>query len=250
MKKEKINDGLSVYQLENNLAFGTDAYLLSAYIQSDRKANACELGSGSGVISLLLASRNKIKHSTGFEIQEELIPISAKNAEENGFRSVFETVHGDVRSLPSVYNGAFDITFTNPPYLPRNSGLESESPSDRISRRECNGGIEDFISCAAKLTKFGGKFYAVYRPERSADIIFYMKKYGIEPKRLTYVYPTTEHPPCLMLIEGKRGGKSGIMITKPLYIYNGKDSMCNENYTDDMKYIYANGDFNEFYKKF
>jgi tRNA1(Val) A37 N6-methylase TrmN6 len=249
MNPEKINDNISIYQNPASLAFGTDAYLLSAYIKKHAKARACELGCGSGVISLLVMARDKLAHITGIEIQEAITFLGSKNVAENGFQDKIDIINRDIRQLDGSLNGKFDVVFTNPPYMKTGSGIESENEADRISRREIFGTIFDFASCASSLLKFGGLFYSVYRPDRISDLFSALNKSCLEPKRMTLVYPTAEHIPCLVLIEAKKGASSGLFVTRPLIIYKSRDNMVNENYTDDMKYIYENGDFNEQFKK-
>lgn len=248
-KPEKINDSLSLFSLDGSLDFGTDAYLLSAYVKKSVGGIYAELGAGNGVISMLCAAREKAKHITAFEIQRELADIAAKNVAFNKLSEKIEVVCGDVRNVDKKYFGRFDTVFSNPPYLKTGAGLESENESARICRREVTGGIADFSSAAAKLLRYGGSFVCVYRPDRTAEMIFSMRKNGIEPKRITVVYPTEKHVPCLILCEGIKGGKEGVFFTRPLIIYSSQSDMTQSGYTDEMNYIYTNGDFNGYYKK-
>lgn len=248
-RPEKINDSLSLFSLDGSLDFGTDAYLLSAYIKKVTGGRFAELGAGNGVISMLCAARNKAKHITAFEIQPALANIAAKNVDYNHLSEKIEVVCGDVREASKDYNGKFDTVFSNPPYLKIGAGLENENESARICRREVTGGISDFSSVASRLLRFGGSFVCVYRPDRAAEMIYSMRKSGIEPKRLTVVCPTENHVPCLILCEGVKGGGEGVFFTRPLMIYKSKDNMSQSGYTDEMNYIYTNGDFNGYYKK-
>ena len=245
---EKINENLSLFQKKGSLAFGTDAYLLYAYMRSC-KEKACELGAGSGVISLLCASSGKLDNIDAFELQDDIFTVAAKNVEENRLSDKVRVLHADIRDIPAEYNGRYGAVFTNPPYLKADCGKTNENTADRISRRELNGSIYDFASCASRLLRFGGLFYAVYRPDRLADLLSAMRKNSLEPKRLTLVYPTASHVPCLVLAEAKKGAAAGIFVTRPLIIYKSINDMTVSNYTDEMKYIYENGDFHEFYKK-
>ncbi|MBE6654810.1 MAG: methyltransferase domain-containing protein [Ruminococcaceae bacterium] len=247
-KQEKINDGLSIYQNEGSLAFGTDAYLLSAYIKRQTKSKAAEFGAGSGVISLLLAARGKLNNITAFEIQEKIAAIAAKNVEANGFSEKINVICSDIRDIPAEHNCAYDLVFSNPPYMRVDSGKISENDADAASRHEVFGTIEDFAASAAKLLRHGGTFVLVYTPDRLPALISALKNARLEPKRLTLVYPTAQHVPCTVLVEAKKGASDGIFITRPLIIYKDRSSFSDDNYTDEMKYIYEHGDFNEFYK--
>ncbi len=246
---EKINDNVSLFQNEGSLAFGTDAYLLSAYVKKQTKALAAEFGAGSGVISLLLAARGKLSKITAFEIQEKIAAIAAKNVELNGFSEKISVVCSDIREIPNEHFGRYDLIFSNPPYMRANSGKISENDADAASRHEIFGTIDDFAAAAYKLLKHGGTFTLVYTPDRLPTLISALKNARLEPKRMTLVYPTTEHVPCTVLVEAKKGGADGIFLTRPLIIYKDKSDFSDANYTDDMKYIYEHGDFNEFYKK-
>ena len=247
-KHEKINDNLSIYQNEGSLAFGTDAYLLSAYIKKQTKSRAAEFGAGSGVISLLLAARGKLNNITAFEIQEKIAAIAAKNVESNALSEKIEIICSDIRTLPAEHNCTYDLVFSNPPYMRIDSGKISENDADAASRHEVFGTMEDFASSAAKLLRHGGTFVLVYTPDRLPALISALKNARLEPKRLTLVYPTSEHVPCTVLVEAKKGASDGIFITRPLIIYKDRSSFSDDNYTDEMKYIYEHGDFNEFYK--
>ena len=246
---EKINENITLRQNEGSLAYGTDAYLLYAYLRRQTKERACEFGAGSGVISLLASAKGKFSHITAFEIQESIAEIAKQNVETNGFSEKMEVVCKDIREAETVYNGAFGVVFSNPPYMTANSGKLGKNDADSASRHELNGGIDDFAKSASRLLKYGGLFYAVYRPDRLAELLYACKNSGLEPKRMTLVYPTENHVPCLVLLEAKKNGAPGIFVTKPLMIYQSGKPQTNENYTDDMKYIYENGAFHELYQR-
>lgn len=246
---EKINDDITLYQNPGSLAFGTDAYLLSAYIRRQPKEIACELGAGSGVISLLLCARCKFSHITAIEIQAPIAEIALRNVEKNGFSDKIDVICEDIRRRNVSLSGTFGAVFANPPYLSSGSGKHNENEADAASRHEIYGNITDFAAAAADYLKFGGVFYAVYRPDRLAELIYACKKSLLEPKRMTLVYPTAAHTPSLVLLEAKKCGAPGMFVTKPLIIYRAGLEQKNENYTDDMKYIYENGAFHEQYQK-
>lgn len=246
---EQINGNITLYQNEGSLAYGTDAYLLSAYMRRQTRESACEFGAGSGVISLLAAARGIFSHITALEIQENIADIAVHNVEINGFSEKIDVLCLDIRAADPSLNGAFGVVFSNPPYMTAHSGKLGKNSADRASRHELNGGIHDFAASASRLLKYGGLFYAVYRPDRLAELLFACKLYSLEPKRMTLVYPTENHVPCLVLLEAKKNGAPGIFVTKPLIIYQSGKPQTNANYTDDMKYIYENGAFHELYQR-
>ena len=206
---DSVNDDLRLIQKTDGLTFGTDALLLAAYINSIKKTGI-ELGGGTGIITFLLISRDKLSSATVYEIQEEYASLIERNTALNRFESRIETVCKDIRELSSVESA--DIVYTNPPYMKNDSGKSNLIEKKNIARHEVFGGIDDFCIAAKKLLKYGGSFYAVYRPDRLCDIVCAMREHGIEPKRMTFVQADISSIPSSVLIEGKRGGKSGIKL--------------------------------------
>ena len=237
----KVNSDITLIQNPNGLTFGTDALLLSAYVRRSPYANAAEFGAGSGIISLLLAKREKLRHIDAVEIQPEYHSITDRNISLNGLDDKISAVRTDIREL----SGSYDVIFSNPPYMKTDCGKRNEDDGKYIARHVVCGSIADFCGSAGRALKFGGIFYCVYRPDRAIDLICAMRNAGIEPKRITFVYPTSGHKPSLMLTEGKRGAGAGVIVTKPLIIYKDDSG----NMTDSMKYIYENGDFEDEYRK-
>ena len=234
-----VNDGISLIQKTGGLTFGTDALLLAAYVNGSFNA-AAELGGGTGIISMLLLQRGKIKSCDAYEVQKEYAELIMRNAEYNGFSGRLNAVCSDIREISRT--GDIDIVFTNPPYMKVDSGRRNITDAKNVARHEVFGDISDFCASAKGLLKYGGAFYAVYRPDRLCDIIAAMRENGLEPKRLTLVYADTESEPSMMLVEGKRGGRSGMFTTAPFIIYKDKS---HREYTPDMDYIMENGIFPE-----
>lgn len=229
-----INEGLRIIEKKNSLVFGTDAYLLAAYLPKRQNARAVELGCGSGVISLLALTKKKCRKVYGIEVQKAVYDIAVRNAELNGISS-FIPISKDLRSCTTNDTGGYaDIIFSNPPYMKSSSGKLNDCEEKSLSRHEICGDITDFCACAARLLKYGGDFYTVYRPDRMADLIYALKLNKLEPKKITFIHPNSDTPPSLMLICSRLGGKSGLKTEKPLFIY--KDG-TNE-YTDRFKKIY------------
>ncbi len=234
---DEVNDSLSLIQKPGGLTFGTDALLLAGYVNGKYKA-AAELGGGSGIISMLILTRGKAQLCDAYEVQEEYADLIRRNAEYNRLSDRLTAIHADIRDIKA--SERFELVVTNPPYMKADSGASNRDIKKCTARHELHGDISDFTCAAKKLLKFGGSFYAVWRPDRLTDIIASMRNSGIEPKRTTFVYANVNSEPSMMLIEGKRGGKSGMRVTKPLIIYSDKE---NKQYSPDMNYIMENGKF-------
>ncbi len=238
-----VNDRLRLIQETDGLTFGTDALLLAGYINK-KYERGCELGSGSGIISMLLLTRDKLARTVALEVQEEYAALSRRNAELNGLSERMSVVHSDLRDYRG--EGEFDLIYTNPPYMKNSSGRSNALEKKNIARHEVCGDIYDFCEAARKMLKFGGCFAAVYRPDRLIDLMDAMRKNRLEPKRLTLVHADTESEPSMALIEGKAGGRCGLTLTRPLIIYADK---THKSYSDDMNYIMENGNFPSAYKR-
>ena len=186
--------------------------------------------------SLLALSKKKCRHVYGIEVQEEIAEVARRNAELNGLENSFTVIGSDLRSIKSSDIGfEVDFVFSNPPYMKADGGKQNVNEQKNISRHEIFGEINDFCACAKRLLKHGGDFYVVYRPDRMADLVCAMRESGIEPKTLCFVYQSVSHQPCLMLISGKKGGKSGMTLLRPLILTE------NGEQTEDVKKIYESG---------
>ena len=237
-RRDRVNDNLELIQIEDGLTFGTDALLLAAYI--DRKyKSAIELGSGTGIISMLLLTRNKVDIITALEVQEEYAHLTQDNAELNNLSDRLTVVHTDLRNHRA---NECELLFTNPPYMKNNSGKSNMSSKKNIARHEVNGTIDDFCKHGSRMLKFGGTFAVVYRQDRLSELMHAMHEATLEPKRLTLVYADCNSEPSMVLIEAKKGGKCGLKVTKPLIIYTSDE---HKEYTSDMHFIMENGRFPE-----
>ena len=238
-----VNDSLKLIQKTDGLTFGTDALLLAGYISGKYKS-ALEIGGGTGIISMLVLTRNKAEKAIAVEVQEEFATLIERNAELNGLSERLHAAISDIRDYKSTEE--FDIIFTNPPYMKTSSGKANELDKKNIARHEVFGNIEDFTIAAKRLLKFGGTFAVVYRPDRLTDLICAMRGAKLEPKRVTFVHADTESESSMVLVEAKSGGKSGMILTRPLIIYKDKS---HSEYSEDMKYIMDNGSFPSYYKR-
>ena len=232
-----VNDDLSLIQNPEGLTFGTDALLLAGYCSS-KKRLGIELGGGSGIISMLLLTRLRLEKCICLEIQPEYTDLIRRNAELNNLTDRLAAVCSDIREFR--HTEECDIVYSNPPYMRADSGKRNESDKKNIARHEVFGGISDFCASANRLLKFGGSFVVVYRPDRMCDLISAMRENSLEPKRITFVQADKDSAPSMMLCEAKKGGKSGLKLTRPLIIYADKEHM---SYSEEMNYIMENGIF-------
>ena len=238
-----VNDSLSLIQKTDGLTFGTDALLLGGYV-SGKYGYGIELGGGSGIISMLLLTREKVGRIDALEVQPTYADLIRRNAELNGISERLVSHSLDIRDFSPEREA--DIVFTNPPYMKSDSGRANTLSAKNIARHEICGDIYDFMREGARMLKFGGILAAVYRPDRLTDIMAAMRDSGVEPKRMTLVYADAESEPSMALIEAKKGAKSSMLLTRPLIIYEDKEHKV---YSDDMNYIMENGSFPSYYKR-
>ncbi|MCR5807245.1 MAG: methyltransferase [Oscillospiraceae bacterium] len=218
--------------------FGTDAFLLADFCGARHKDRVCDIGTGCGIIAVLIKLRYSPADITGIDIQPQAIDQFRLTVEKSGFPDVHPLLC-DVRCLDKTYNGVFDLVVSNPPYKAANSGIESESASDKIARHETMLSVAELCTSAAKMLRFGGRFCMCCRPERLADTVCAMRENGIEPKRLRFVQKNSSSAPWLFLIEGRKGGKPFLQVEPALFMYSG--DALNKNYlSEEMKTIYGN----------
>jgi len=211
-EKSPINEKVVLLERKNGFRMGTDSVLLSKFVNVLRNEKGVDLGTGSGVIPLLLLSENKGKHIHGIEIQKSLYSLAVHNAKKNGFENSFTPINGDIRNIKSLYPmESADFVTLNPPYFKKGSGKESEVGEKLIARHEMNGIIDDFCRAASYCLKFGGKFFAVFRADRLIELICAMKNNNIEPKHIEFIYKKGNAE--TVLIQGTKGAKSGLIVT-------------------------------------
>ncbi len=233
----EINANLRLSELPGGIKFGTDALLLADFAARAVKKGSCiDLGTGSGVIPLLLLARGSRASFTGLELQPEQAEIARLNSQANVFSESFSVICGDAADYKTLFEaGRADYVITNPPYMRADCGKNNESPALDIARREISGGMDLFCRAASWALKSGGSFFAVYRPDRLAAAICAMRENRIEPKRLRAVVPSVGKKPSLILLEGRKDGKEGLSFEPDLIIY--KNSAHSEE-TDELKEIY------------
>ncbi len=221
---DKVNEHLTIIQKKEGLTFGTDAFMLASFIKAMPKGRAVELGAGTGIISLLLGARSRFASITALEIQKDFADLAMRNTALNGMSEKIKVICQDVtKANASTVGGEVDVVFSNPPYMKAESGKRNDSDYKYIARHEVCGDIDDFCAAAFRMLKHGGKFYAVWRPDRLTDIIAAMRKNRLEPKIMTFVHADSESIPSIVLISATKGGASGMKVTEPLLLYSGKD---------------------------
>lgn len=207
--------------------FGTDAILLSDFANVKTNDKACDLGTGCGIIPLLWCKNKKAKSIDAVDIQENACKQLEKSIEINGFSDKLYVHHADLRQIKDVLKlGVYDVVTMNPPYKPVGTGIESVSEAEKIARHETECTLEDAVSAAKKLLRFGGRFCLCHRPERLCDILTTMRCGGIEPKRIRFVVQQHCRSPWLVLVEGRSGGKPYLTVEPELTIKSpdGSDS--------------------------
>lgn len=230
---EPLGDNMSIIVSDEH-TFGTDAVLLANFAAIRRKDVACDMGTGCGIIPLIWC-KGETKEIYALDIQSKAIEQLNNSLELNDIVGRIKAINCDIRSLKGVLTpGSFDLVTMNPPYKPVGTGIESMLPAHRIARHEVTCNIDDAVSAAARLLKFGGRFCMCHRPERLCDIICSMRQGGIEVKRIRFVVERKGKQPWLVLVEGKRGSKSGVTIEKELIM---KDD--NGNNTSEFREMFG-----------
>lgn len=244
---DSVDEKISLIQKKDGFAYGTDAVLLAAYIRRMGKKTGVEFGGGTGIISLLCEEYGKLGTIYSVEVQQEYYDLLCRNIRYNS--SKITPVFSDIRRLtPDMLGGEVDVVFSNPPYMRTDSGKANGDNGKNTARHEVEGGIDDFCKAAGRILKHGGLFYCVYRPDRAMDLLCSMRKYDLEPKRMTYVYPYSDGRACLMLVEAKKGAAPSLFNTKPFIIFNSK-TQNNDDNSEDMKMVYRECDMDDEYKR-
>ncbi len=236
---ERIDDlqrnGLRIIQDPERFCFGMDAVLLSGFASAKEGDEVLDMGTGTGILPLLLSAKTKAACFTALEIQEESADMARRSVELNHLTEKISVVTGDIKCAKELFGGSrFDVVTCNPPYMISSHGLKNPSDAKAIARHEVLCTFEDVAKQAAAVLKPGGHFYLVHRPFRLAEIICTLSANKLEPKRMRMVYPYVDREPNMVLLECVRGGKSRIEVEKPLILQNSDGT-----YTEEIKQEYG-----------
>ena len=238
-ENERIDDlqlnGLKIIQDTTSFCFGVDAVLLSDFCDVKKNAKVLDVGTGTGIIPILLSAKSKASSIIGLEIQPQMAQMASRSVKMNNLSDRLSIIEGDIKKYGQYFKKAsFDVVVTNPPYTNKGGGLLNALDSKTISRHEVLCSLEDIVAAAADLLVPGGQLAMVHRPERLVDIVCAMRQYGIEPKYIRFVHPKPYKKPNMILIKGTRGGGRELKVMDPLYVYDD-----NGEYTDEIYKIYG-----------
>lgn len=244
-ENERIDDlqykGLKIIQNTKGFCFGIDSVILSDFAKNIKKGSkVVDLGTGTGIIGLLLCKKTELKEIVGVEIQKEVAEMANRSIKLNKLEDKFKILNTDINKIfedKLLEKNKFDVVVMNPPYKEKGTGKINEVDSKIISRHEVKATLSDFIKMASNLLKDKGEIYIVHKPERMPDIIQKMRENKIEPKEIKTVYSNKKKEASLILIKGIKGAKKFFKILEPLYIYEE-----NGEYTKEIKEIYNIGE--------
>ncbi len=237
---ERIDDlqykGLKIIQNTDGFCFGVDSVLLTEFAKDMKKNKTIvDLGTGTGIIGILLSKKVEASKVIGIEIQKDVAEMASRSVELNNLQNIMQILNEDVKSL-SLEKNSFDYVVTNPPYKKIGTGIINKEDKQIISRHETTVNLDEWLKVASNLLKDNGAIYMVHRPERLNEIIENLRKYRLEPKRIRFVYPKVSKDANLVLIKAVKYANSFLKVEKPLIIYNEDGS-----YTDEILKIYEEG---------
>ena len=232
---DDLQNGFYIIQKEKAFRFGVDAVLLSDFAAVKKTDNVLEMGTGTGIIPILLYAKKKPKLITAIEIQEEMAEMANRSIIYNNLEDHIKIINMDLKEASQLLGkGNFSVVLTNPPYMKLGSGIINTVMEQAAARFEMYCTLQDIIDSAYDLLFPGGRLYMVHRADRLVDIIYMMRNKGIEPKKIRFVYSSFGKKPHLLLIEGIKGGRPELKFMEPLCIYDEKGE-----YTEEIERIYG-----------
>jgi len=232
---DDLQNGYRIIQKCHSFRFGVDAVLLADFADIKYGDSVIDLGTGTGIIPILIYDKKKPAEITAVEVQKDIADMAERSIKLNKLEKSIKVVYMDLKDTPKVFGKArYDCVVTNPPYVKKECGINNPSETKAISRFEIMCTLEEVLLTSKELLKPGGKLFMVHRTDRLADIIYEMRNKGIEPKRIRFVHPSIGKRPNLLLIEGVRGGNKELRFMDPLYIYDN-----NGKYTEEIHRIYG-----------
>lgn len=239
LENERIDDleykGLKIIQNKDGFCFGIDSILLSDFAKEIKKGSkVIDLGTGTGILGIMLCAKTELSKIIGVEIQAEVADMAKRSIKLNNLQDKVEIINENIKNLEDKLEmGIFDAVVTNPPYKKIGTGIINENEKKLISRHEITANLEDFIKISVTLLKEKGNLYMVHRPDRLVDIIENLRKYKLEPKKIRFVHPSLGKEPNMILIKATKNANPFLKIEKPLYVYKE-----NGEYTEEILKIY------------
>lgn len=239
MPNERIDElelnNLKIIQKNDGFCFGIDSVLLSDFARKIKNnSKVLDLGTGTGILGILLCAKTNLKQITGIEIQKDIADMATRSIQLNNLQGEFDILNCNIKDIDKLLKiDSYDAIVTNPPYKKPNSGKINENKTKLISRHEIEANLDDFIRISFKMLKDKGTLYMVHRAERIVDILSTMRKYKMEPKRIRFVYSNKNSESKLVLLEATKNAKPFVKIERPLYVYNE-----NGDYTQELLQIY------------
>ena len=239
MPNERIDElelnNLKIIQKNDGFCFGIDSVLLSDFARKIKNnSKVLDLGTGTGILGILLCAKTNLKQITGIEIQKDIADMATRSIQLNNLQGKFDILNCNIKDIDKLLKiDSYDAIVTNPPYKKPHSGKINENKTKLISRHEIEANLDDFIRISFKMLKDKGTLYMVHRAERIVDILSTMRKYKMEPKRIRFVYSNKNSESKLVLLEATKNAKPFVKIERPLYVYNE-----NGDYTQELLQIY------------
>ena len=238
-ERERVDDlqrnGYRIIQRTDGFCFGMDAVLLSGFAMVKKGERALDLGTGTGIIPILLEAKTEGEHFSALEIQREVADMARRSVSLNGLEEKIQIVEGDIREASQIFGAAsFDVVTSNPPYMNDAHGLKNPNLPKAIARHEVLCTLDDVVREASRVLKTGGRFYMVHRPHRLAEIITVLRGYKLEPKRMKMVHPFADRDANMVLIEAVKGGGVFLKMEAPVIVFKEPGV-----YADEIRDVYG-----------
>ena len=238
-ERERVDDlqrnGYRIIQRTDGFCFGMDAVLLSGFAMVKKGERALDLGTGTGIIPILLEAKTEGEHFSALEIQREVADMARRSVSLNGLEEKIQIVEGDIREASQIFGAAsFDVVTSNPPYMNAAHGLKNPDLPKAIARHEVLCTLDDVVREASRVLKTGGRFYMVHRPHRLAEIITVLRGYKLEPKRMKMVHPFADRDANMVLIEAVKGGGVFLKMEAPVIVFKEPGV-----YADEIRDVYG-----------
>lgn len=242
-ENERVDDlqykGLKIIQNPQSFCFGTDAVLLANFADVRKDDKIADLGTGTGIIPILLAGRTQFSKCDAVELQPDMVDMARRSVELNGLQDRISVHCHDIKRIKELLpHAGYDCVISNPPYKKINAGIKSAQDSHSLARFELACTLEDILAAANYLLRNGGRLCLIHQSDRIVDIIAQMRSLNMEPKRIRPIQPRQDKPANLIMVEGVKQGKPFCVWEPALCIFDS-----NGNYTDEMNRIYHRGEY-------